>query len=46
MNDPKVSGPVLNLCGSQEADGLQVLHVVSALRVDAFKQVDLLLQDL
>lgn len=31
---------------SEEADGLQVLHAFSALRVDAFKEVDLLLQDL
>lgn len=35
-----------NLGGSEKADGLQVLHGVSALRVDPLKQVDLLLQDL
>lgn len=34
------------LGGSEEADGLQVFHAVSVLGVDAFKQVNLLLQDL
>lgn len=33
------------LGGSEEADGLQVFHVVSVLRVDSLKQVDFLLQD-
>lgn len=32
------------LGGSEEGNGLQVLHAVSVLRVDAFKQVNLLLQ--
>lgn len=34
------------LGGPEEADGLQMFHAVSVLRVDALKQVDLLLQDL
>lgn len=33
------------LGGSEKADGLQVFHVVSVLRVDSLKQVDFLLQD-
>lgn len=41
-----VQGSALYLGRSEEADGLQVFHVVSVLGVDALEQVDLLLQDL
>lgn len=36
----------LYLGGTKEADGLQVLHAVSVLRIDPFEQINLFLQNL